>query len=174
MAILINERKLSERQNKIRKNLFLINSKLAVDRKQQQYNSIIIYAKDSTVNDHKALFKTSNEDVKANYFEIWTLSDPKTWELQKLYFRIDVKKGFNDYAEILSFHVDLDIVEDCYKKHPHLHIKHPHFECISNAHISLNLNDYLEITNSIELFDENLTKVIQMIEKEFISKFKGT
>lgn len=173
MAILIDEKALSGRTNQIRKILLSINSRIAADRKSQQNNnSVIIYAKDSVVNDHKALFKTNNQDIKANYFEIWIRNTPKTWMLQKLYFQLKMKKDINDYAEVLAFHIDLDVLDESYKKYPHIHIKHPELECISNAHISMNLNDYLEITNSIETFDKNFSKILCMIEKEFISKFK--
>ncbi|EGK02387.1 hypothetical protein [Dysgonomonas gadei] len=172
MAILIEEKALYGRTNQIRKILLSINSRIAAESKPQQNNSVIIYAKDSIGNDPKALFKTSNQNIKAKYFEIWMRNSAKTWILQKLYFQLKMKKDINDYAEILAFHIDLDILEESYKKYPHIHIKHPEFECISNAHISLNLNDYLEITSSIEKFDKNFSKILSMIEKEFISKFR--
>lgn len=171
MAILIEERALSGRPNKVRKNLSFINPRISADRKMQQSKSVIIYAKDSVASDYRGLFKTNNDHIKANYYEIWNLHSPNTWELQKLYFQIKMRKDINDYMEIMSFHIDLDIANECYKKYPHIHVKHPKYECISNAHISLNLNDYLEVTNSIEVFDKNILKVLGMIEQEFIMKF---
>jgi hypothetical protein len=172
MAISIDECKLPERQNKLRKILSPINSKIVGDKEVRQ-DSVILYAKGSSpIANHTTFFKTYNDKIKANYFEVWKYNSAKTCELQKLYFRIELKKGFNEYSEILSFHIDLDVVDDSYKKYPHIHVIHPEFRCISDAHIPLNLNDLCDITNSIEKFDANLSKILLAINKEFIMKFK--
>jgi hypothetical protein len=170
MAISIDESKLPKRQNKLREILSSINPKIAVAKEIQQ-DSVVLYAKGSSPANRTTLFKTNKEAVKANYFEIWKLNSNKTWVLQKLYFKIEMKKGFNEYSEILSFHIDLDIVDDSYKKYPHIHVIHP-LRCISDAHIPLNLNDLCDITNSIEKFDDNLSKILLAINEEFIMKFK--
>jgi hypothetical protein len=172
MAISIEESKLSERQNKhIRRILLPINSNIATDRKML-LDCVKIYAKDSSSTDDTIPFKIDNNKlIKAHYFEIWKRSLPKLWTLQKLYFKIELKESYNKYSELLNFHIDLDISDDSYKKYPHIHIKHPKLESISNAHIALNLNDFENIANSIEKFNENTLKIFKMIEKEFISKF---
>jgi hypothetical protein len=172
MAISIDEKKLSNRQNKLRKILSSINPKIS-GAKEVRQDSVVLYAKGlSPTANHTTLFKTNNEKINANYFEVWKLNSNKTWVLQKLYFKIEMKKEFNKYSEILSFHIDLDIVDDSYKKYPHIHVIHPKFRYISDAHIPLNLNDLCDITNSIEKFDDNLSKILLAINEEFIMKFK--
>jgi len=171
MAITIDERKMSERQNKhIRKMLSPINAKIAVEKKIDT-DCIRFFAKDTSVSDIKVFFKTDNENIRANYFEIWKPVASRKWTLQKLYFKI-VKEGFDLTTEVLSFHVDFDVVDDTYKKYPHIHIKHPTIECISNAHIPLNLNDLSDISSSIEKFNDNVSKILIAINKEFITPFK--
>jgi hypothetical protein len=171
MTISIDGEGLPKRENKIRKMLSLINPKIAIGKKLQP-DGVKMYAKDSTHTDDTSLFKTKNEYIKGSYFEIWKRSNQKLWILQKLYFKIEMKESFNRYSEILNLHIDLDIVEDSYKKYPHIHIKHPKIECISNAHIPLNLNDLCEVSSSMEKFDTNLSQILTAIEKEFISEFK--
>jgi len=174
MAITIDERNLSGRGNGfIRTILSPIYPRIAVDRKSQ-IDSVVIFGKDSSTLNHNELFKTNNENIKANYFEVWKKNNPKQWTLQKLHFRIEMKEGFNSYSEILNFHIDFAVVDDTneYKKYPHIHIKHPKIECISNAHIPLNLNDISEISDSIEKFNDNVSKIIAAINDEFISAFK--
>jgi hypothetical protein len=171
MAISIDEKRLSKRQNKIREMLFPINPQIAIGVKSQS-DCVKIYAKDSTHTDDTSLFKTKNEYIKGSYFEIWKRCNQKLWILQKLYFKIEMKESVDSYSEILNLHIDLDIVEDSYKKYPHIHIKHPKIECISNAHIPLNLNDFCEISSSMEKFDTNLSQILTAIEKEFIFEFK--
>ncbi|MFT4072816.1 MAG: hypothetical protein QM654_12945 [Dysgonamonadaceae bacterium] len=171
MAILIDERKLSNRLNSIRKNLQFLNNGIAGARLNQNKKSVIIFVKVGSTNDYTELFKTTNDKIKANYFEVWQYKSLQELELTKLYFRIEQKVNLNDYQEILSFHIDLDTTDECYKKYPHIHVKHPKLECVSNAHISLNLNDYDATFKSLEALDNNISKVLKMINEEFIVKF---
>jgi hypothetical protein len=172
MAILIDDRKLSRRQNKfIREMLSPISANIAIDQ-QMQIDTMRIYVKGSSATDYNSLFNTRNKNIKANYFEIWKRCTSNQWALQKLYFRIEMKEGVDIYSEVLSFHIDLDNNENTYKKYPHIHIKHPKIECISNAHIPLNLNDLPDITDSIDKFNDNLIKIFAAINTEFISTFK--
>lgn len=174
MGILIDERYLHSRANKIRRYLLAINPRVSCDRTHNDLNnSITIFAKDNSVAKYKDFFKTNNSKIKASYFEVWKSYTSKKYELFRIYFQICVIKDINEYSELLSFHVDMDVNEECYKKYPHLHIKHPKFECISDAHISLNLNDYNEIIRSIDDLDKNIIKVLNMINSEFISRFSN-
>lgn len=173
MAIIVDERGLSARQAYIRSMLSPINKLISVAKKAG-VDSIQWYAKDpSSGNDHRALFKTCNDSLKANYFEVWQKTALKEWTLKKLYFRVEMKKDVSNYIELLAFHIDmLDKSDNQYKKHPHIHIKHPDFECISNAHLAFNLDNFPEITSNIEKFNMNISHIMEMVKKEFIDGFK--
>ncbi len=172
MTIIIEEKELSKRSNELRKNLIKINPNISIGR-ERKAACTTLYAKDQSAgNDSHFLVNTTNEHIKANYKEMWMLKDNINWELRKIYLKIVKKESYKDVNEILSFHLDLDEKKESYKKYPHIHIKHPKLECISNAHISLNLNDFDEVTKDLESIDRNIIKIIKMIHSEFIDKFK--
>lgn len=173
MAIIVDEKGLSARQTYIRKILSPINGQIAVA-KNTDVDSIRWYAKDpSSSSDHRALIKTCNGSLKANYFEVWQRTALKKWTLKNLYFRIELKKDVNTYTELLAFHIDmLDNSKNQYKKHPHIHIKHPQYESISNAHLAFNLNNLTEIASDLEKFNTNISHIMEMVKNEFIDGFK--
>jgi hypothetical protein len=172
MAIKISEKVLSKRTQSIRKIFLTVSKEICIGTTKHNYK-IEYYAKDSSsIPPGELFFKTNNPNVKVSYKEIWTMEPKNDWTLIKSYLKVVQKINHNEYPEIISLHLDLDEKEkNKYKCMPHLHVKHPKNESISNAHIGLNINDYETVTNSIEEFDKNLKLQIEMINDEFINHF---
>lgn len=172
MEILIDEAKLGSRKNRLRTNLLFLNKKIFVGRTMSNSNNTTnLFIKDNSYqgNNPENLFKTKNENIIARYNEIWGKISSNIWRLEGIKFRIDYKKTHSEHLEIASFHIENST--ETYKKYPHIHVKHPKIEAVSNAHIALNLNDYISVTKSIEALDDNIKNILTMINEEFILKF---
>lgn len=172
MQICIDEASLAKRSNQVKKILSSINNKIAGYKiMKDHYTVLLIWKENSTIPNEEAFFKTGNNKVKASYKELWKkFPDNKDWYLWKANLKLVNMVDHSSYPEILSFHNDLEKSELKYKNIPHMHIKHPKNECITNGHIALNLSDHDKI-NTIEAFDANLTRIFEMINCEFILKY---
>lgn len=169
MQVIVTEEQLVKRVNKIRNLLSVINKNLFTYRLFPDKNVTNFILKDSsTISNDYPYFKTSNDNLKASYQEIWKKNMVKDeWSLLKANFGLMVAVGFNDYKELMAFHNDFVTNKLIYKNIPHIHVKHPKQESVSNAHIALNLTDHEKI-NSMSDFDDNLKRVFTMINNEFI------
>lgn len=172
MAIRISERELTKRNQSIRQLFLDVCKDVNVTDKRQNHQVNYVVKDRSSTTTGEIFFGTSNQNVKASYQEIWINSTGNDWTLSKSKLKVVHKENYNEFKEILSLHMDLDEIQNEYKKMSHLHIKHPKNESISNAHIGLNINDYHLVSNGIKDFDNNLKKQIKMINSEFILAFK--
>jgi hypothetical protein len=101
------------------------------------------------------------------HYEIWVRVNNQTFTLKNAYLQI----LFGE-SEILSLHCDplephISTVYK-YKCGPHIHVKHPTNESISNAHIALNLSNFDDVTKSLQSFEKAFKAAITMIKDEFI------
>lgn len=172
MPIICTERELATRTNKIRNLLNSIgNGRIAAARiPTGDKHSVILSAYSGSLlklTHTDMRFKTTSDGHKGCYYEVWVLNQ-SNWALKCAYLQI-----LENDKEILSLHCDPLEPKTSksykYKCGPHIHIKHPSDEKISNAHISLNLSNFENVVSSLENFDSTFAMAIKMVQEEFLA-----
>ncbi len=121
-------------------------------------------------------FLTYHKQFRANYFEVWHLSDERnrTFYLEKIYLHLYY---FNPIKSIefavLSLHSDpnepLEEAHCLYKRSPHLHLSYPKSP-FGEAHIALNKYDLDYVLQNIENLETAFFTALTMIKEEIILK----
>jgi hypothetical protein len=118
-------------------------------------------------------FTTHHPQFKANYHEVWKLSDLKkrNWYMDRVYLHIFYfSKASEDEIDVLALHCDPNEPigkHQKYKQSPHLHFWYPKSP-FRHAHVALNKMEIDKLIFEISLLDDAIKSAIEMIVHQII------
>jgi len=121
-------------------------------------------------------FSTFAEDIKAQYFELWQLTEDETsLKLMRAYLNISIfDRVSRQYEELLSVHSDpyeLGKEPQClYKRGPHIHVHqtaHPMPKC----HFPMNYLELDRVLANVDNITEAIEKAVEVVKYEVVERF---